>query len=553
MNKSFSCHNSRSTSHHICLFIIVSLLLVQFFLRVHSTLELPISVDEYSHIERATAVCSLKENPVNFSQGKFLLYFWLALFRPETTLAGLFVSRAAIALFSLLTGAALAAMARDLFGWKTMLPSLAFYALAPHALFFERIVLADPLAAGLATIVGWQTFLLVKKPDRVRGAFVGLLISMAILAKLTTSFLFVLPVLSVLLFDDICSFAAFRSSVQNARHEFRIRYQSSFISALTVSAGILGIVLICILLSLFSGQTPVLFPSSMRLQSNTDQNFSQQALMYLSRQASMGNIFDRLFSLPMIVFLFLAGMVLVRQYRRQMFYVLVWLGLLWFPIMILSTTPRARYLMIGVPALAIIFGAGSTAIGNIVGEKFRGAFKGPSRIGWQSLVATLICVTLIVIWAAALAIPFAYNAIADPAEAKLPTLDTRNYLLGPSNAWGSREALSYLDAHGKRTDKGFVPVYAVLWRCYLAEIYLVDGFSWSCQNLFEYGQYHLTPEMFEWDFMTHNMPEITYIYVIAEGEPDWQTLSPSLHWQKVLCLSHPQKYEPICVWHASKS
>jgi hypothetical protein len=77
--------------------------------------------------------------------------------------------------------------------------------------------------------------------------------------------------------------------------------------------------------------------------------------------------------------------------------------------------------------------------------------------------------------------------------------------------------------------------------------------SWSCQNLFPYGEYQLTPEMFEWDVMTHNVPEITYIYVITEGEPDWQTLSSFLHWQKVLCLSHPQKDEPICVWQTSKS
>ena len=176
-----------------------------------------------------------------------------------------------------------------------------------------------------------------------------------------------------------------------------------------------------------------------------------------------------------------------------------------------------------------------------------------SHIGWQALAATLIPVILIVIWATWLAIPFAYHAIDDPAELELPELDSYNYLLGQSNAWGSREALSYLDAYGQRSDKDVVPVHAVLWRCDLAEIYLVDGFSWSCQNVFPYGEYQLTPEMFEWDVMTHNVPEIAYIYVITEGEPDWQTLSPFLHWQKVLCLSHPQKDEPICVWQTSKS
>lgn len=331
LNKSSGCHNSWSISHPICLLFFASLLSVQFFLRIHSTLEMPISVDEYSHIERAVAVYGLKENPINFGQGKLLLYFWLALFRPETTLAGLFVSRVAIALFSLLTSAALAATARNLFGWKTMLPSLVFYALAPHSLFFERIVLADPFAAGFATIVAWQSVLLVAKPGRVRGAFVGLLISMAILAKLTTSFLLVLPVLSAPLFYDICSFAAFRSSVKSTSHEFRIRYQSSFIYALTVSAGILGIVLILTILSLFSGQKPELIADNMRLQSNTDQNLSRVVLMW---PILMWNIFDRLLSLPMIVFLFLAGIALVRRYRKQMFYVLVWLGLLWLPLMI---------------------------------------------------------------------------------------------------------------------------------------------------------------------------------------------------------------------------
>ena len=82
------------TAQHIA--IVVVLLLLQLFLRVHSNTTQQGYVDEGFHNQRAAVVWQFQVNPGSFSNGKLLTYFWLGLFEGDHSTA-LFVSRTAIA------------------------------------------------------------------------------------------------------------------------------------------------------------------------------------------------------------------------------------------------------------------------------------------------------------------------------------------------------------------------------------------------------------------------------------------------------------------------
>src|SRR5690606_31406229 len=114
-----------------------------------------------------------------YSHGKLLYYYWLGLFGTDRT-AALEMMRLATALLSLLTLAAVAASARALFGPGAALAAALVYALAPFAVFFERMALADPLATALATLTAWHSVLLARAPSLRRGLVTALLANGAI-------------------------------------------------------------------------------------------------------------------------------------------------------------------------------------------------------------------------------------------------------------------------------------------------------------------------------------------------------------------------------------
>src|SRR5690606_18968768 len=137
------------------LVLVVALLLVQCALRIHKSAAFPVYIDVSRHIHRAQLVYTFENNPIEFSNGKLLVYYWLGLFSPQGHSA-VIVGRYAIAIVSLITGAVTCSIARRLFGPLPALFALAFYALAPHVVFFERLALADPVASALATLSIWQ-------------------------------------------------------------------------------------------------------------------------------------------------------------------------------------------------------------------------------------------------------------------------------------------------------------------------------------------------------------------------------------------------------------
>lgn len=181
------------------LWIAALLLLAQFLIRVHHITVLDPYIDESYHISRASIVWDFDANPGRFAHGKVLLYFWLGFFQAAPSVV-LFTSRAAIALFSLITGASIYQIGRILHNRRAGALALLLYAILPLAFFYESMAMADPFAAALAALVAWRSLVFARHPSGREGALLGMLIALASLAKLTLALIPVLPVLAALLY-----------------------------------------------------------------------------------------------------------------------------------------------------------------------------------------------------------------------------------------------------------------------------------------------------------------------------------------------------------------
>ena len=179
--------------------IVFALLLVMLALRVWNLEVQDAYIDEGFHIWRAMDVWHFDENPGRFAHGKLLLYYWLA---PAAHLSSpdmlLWTCRLALALFSMVTGAAIYAIGRRLSDHATGVVALAIYAVLPIAVYYERMAMADPLASGLTALLILALLTTVRRPTWMGGVVVGILAAAATMAKVTVGLVVLLPALAAI-------------------------------------------------------------------------------------------------------------------------------------------------------------------------------------------------------------------------------------------------------------------------------------------------------------------------------------------------------------------
>src|SRR5690606_175379 len=163
---------------------VVALLLIVFAVRAHNALAMPIFNDESLHIGRAQIVWTFDSPATSFTAGKLLGYYWLGAFGFDR-LDALHGGRLVFALAVLLGAAATYRVGRALFGHAVGLLALLFYAIAPYLVFYERMILADQLAAAFGMLAVWAGIRLARRPTRRAGLLSGLFVALAVLAKLT--------------------------------------------------------------------------------------------------------------------------------------------------------------------------------------------------------------------------------------------------------------------------------------------------------------------------------------------------------------------------------
>lgn len=431
---------------------VIGLLLVLFFIRTHNILVQNPYVDEGFHIKRAGIVWNFDQNPGRISHGKLLLYYWLGLFEtgPETALAA---SRLGMAVFSLITGSTIYLLGRLLYKHAAGLVALGLYAVLPLALFYERMAMADPVAAGLAAIIAWRSLVFVKRPDTWHGVELGVLLALATLAKLTMGFMPALPGIAALIYTPWR-----RRNLGQQIVDFRKRYTPPLIMA----AFVVGLI-----------WAPLAIPAY--LARNSDNPFvlvdAFNVRASAQEPASPTEYFDE--TLPLIeqvttrallvalvaaTLYQLAAVFWNRRIFRSGVFVLGWFMLILGLTLVGARLSTLRYVMpLGVPAVLILGGA-ITSLADIR----------PRPLRWIVRPALVVAIA---VWVIGFALPFAHTDLTDPDELDFSgtnwTEYQSGYLIADAAVRDAADALNAIQPHLK-------PLYATWWLCHLMYFYTDD-------------------------------------------------------------------------------
>jgi hypothetical protein len=317
---------------------VMALLVFMFFLRAHHiTVQEPF-IDEGAHVARANAVRSFEQHPAREANGKLLLYLWLGLFElPPIT--ALYVSRTAIALFSLINGAALYTLGRQIGSHTVGLLALGGYAVLPLAFFFERIALADPLAAALVSVLAWRSMIFARRPSLQEGGVVGVWVALAMLAKLTVGLIPLLPVAAAFVFYSWQSSDGWRPQLA--------RWTGTYLPGLLVAAGVVTLfwlpVVIPALLAKLDGDPFVLVygENLQPLESTAPLRELRSILPKISKYTTPEFL---VISVLALGYLLWAGRSHPALLRNALF-LAAWLMLITVLSLVASTGIRSRYLM----------------------------------------------------------------------------------------------------------------------------------------------------------------------------------------------------------------
>ncbi|MBI5929458.1 MAG: glycosyltransferase family 39 protein [Chloroflexi bacterium] len=512
------------------LFLIVLICLLHFGLRAHRPTHLPLFIDEDRHLRRAANVEDLWTLGLN-SHGKYLLYILIAPFNTERSQA-LWASRVAVALFSLVGLAALYRLTEKLFGRPAAFIAIGFYALAPYALFYERMALADGPAGVLATLTALYSLTFAQRPNYRRATVVGLLVGLAALAKLTMMFIAILPVMAIFLFNQdrpqlpVAKISNLHQMVNILSKQFLANFRY------LVVAGV-----VCIVVWL-----PVLLPVGTAIVTGqkyvlVDRYLAGDNLLKegnWDKLVGIWNTFPMLLSPLMVVLILFCVALLVWKAPRRANYVLFWLVLAYLPTILLVGWVQTRYFTPGIFPLAMLLGAGIVATQDIRVPKVS---IQPSR-----LLPALLTV-VVVMWGVFYALPFAYDAAYDAPKIELPDRDEKQYYQTRYSAYGLLDAMDYLEAKGKPAGRR-VEVMGVMFLCESMDLYTYPKVDLTCLS-----DGYTNPSINNaWQTLTARAQEEQPLYLIVEDYRDIPTSDSELTWQRLQSIQRPKDGVWVTVW-----
>lgn len=452
--------------------VVVALLLIAFFTRAHDALAMPAFNDESLHIRRSEIVWRF-DDPVSFTAGKLLGYYWLGAFGFDR-LDALHGGRLVYALAVLIGAAATYRVGRALFGHAVGALALLFYATAPYLVFYERMILADQLAAAFGMLAVWAGIRLARRPTRRIGALSGALVSLAILAKLTAAPFALVSLVAIWTLGERPPRGATGSRWRDRlARVVPPRYWPALAAAYAVSA-IAGLPFMLYPIFRQAQQEPVLLVgTNLFVTGGFDRVIAENI-------PALGETLAGFFGVPaVIVGLIAAGWALVAARRRALYLALCAL-LPWSIILALSPDPSNRYWLLGMPPLLALVSAGlwlgAEGLARRVGRAL-------ARIGLAGLIG---------VWLAAVALPFAWNAWNDPLALRLPEHDRWEYVTNFSSGYGWIDAVAALPDLPRSEASGRVPVVSTIVACHALRLYLPeDGvvdlrcpfFGWQGEHL----------------------------------------------------------------------
>lgn len=496
---------------------VVGILLLQFFLRSHDILAMPAYADESLHIRRAEIVWDF-ESQWSWLPKKVLLYYYLGLFETERV-NYLLVSRLAVALSTLLGGAGMYAIGKRLFNHQISVMALFIYAVIPFATFFDRMALADPFTMALSMVTIWVCLLWIKHPTFQMSIGVGMLFTLTLLAKLTAAGFIAAPIVGIWLFE----------------HHENLRQR--YLKPLVVMGVVLAAVWIPIFIPIAIGQAnnePIVFIDDHLLNIHEkDQNFIENFVDNVWIAIEQSAIF---MWTPVVILTVMSAGVLLKFHPKQGWFLLILFLLAWLPAVAFGSQPSSRYLVIGVPFLALMLTGGLYTLT----EKLR---EDERRLTLQrALMVGLMVYGLA--WGG----HFFEQAITKSEDLNLPELDLWRYVQSTTAGFGQREAVDYLQTDAERSSvTGKAEVYGILGSCHTLRLYIETQ---STMNLtcaeYSFIDHQMSPETLA--DMMQQVEKNGWIYILVEPSLETNYDELPLTWELETVFPRPHDGRVLELW-----
>ncbi len=511
--------------------VIIILLWIAFFVRIHEITTLPPFNDESLHIRRAEVVFS--DRDIALTPSKTLVYFWLGLFDVDRE-GGVWVARVATSLFSLLGLAGVYATARYIFGRFGGFVSLLLAAFSPFLFFFDRIALSDPFAAALVIIFVWLTLRFAQRPQSFTALGLGMMLFLTIYAKILNLPFVALPPIALLIYHApkpprYTPHAMWQWGYHNLSPYWRklgIVYTTFVVCWLPSTLHVIERTL--------TGQRVMIVNNNL-VVGLAEEKTPLETILQNFR--TVWNIHWILHSPLLWLTIIIAFVLILWQFPRHGLFLFVSIALAWCMPIILSAELSTRYLL---PAVLISFvGVGGLA------EILRKTHPKTQWIIW-GLIST---------WLVFYGIPFIRTAWHDPTELSLPTRDQWEYFSNFSSGYALVDAAQDFYQLPISQPSNRVHILGLVGSCHQIRLYLPDAYAedngpvWL--TCLEFGwQGELLPQVIE-TIQAHLKTE-SQVYLLIEPDLpffEFSALEGYWHWEQIKVYSRPYDGMKVVLYH----
>ncbi len=529
----------------IDLLTISGLLLLAFGLRAHLVEAVPPFNDESLHIGRAENVFTDRDTAL--TPYKTLVYFWVGAFQPERP-ESVFVGRTVVSLFALLGLAGTYALGRLLFGrWAATL-ALTLAVFSPFMIFFDRLLLSDPMTSALAVLMLWLSIVLARRGASC-GRYcplamgVGVLGFLLVMAKTIGLPLLAMPAIAVLLYGQGThpvnfSFGTLRNWTLQRLLAYRDRLLTVYVTfSLCFIPSIVHLIERTV-----TGQYVTIVNNNLVLGLAEDRSPPE---VVLDNMEKVWNVNWTLHG-PVLWLAIIVGMsVLLRIRPRAGLYLLVGILLAWSMSVLLGAELSTRYMLPGtLPSLVVLSGAVHVTI-----QALR------NRQPIRRLPLRSVVFGSVGLWVVVFAVPFIDNAWHEPTALELPARDEWEYFTNFSAGYGLVDAADDFYELERAEPSGRVNVIGLVGSCHQIRLYVPnartedDGpiwltcpaFGWSGENL-----------MIVAEDIQQRLATQSAVYLLIEPEIpffDPEDLRPYWNWREVERYQRPNGGMEIVLYH----
>lgn len=521
-----------------------ALLLLAFGIRAHLIEAIPPFNDESLHIGRAENVFTDRDTAL--TPYKTLVYFWVGAFQPERP-ESIFLGRTVVSMFALLGLAGTYATGRLLFGrWAATL-ALSFAVFSPFMIFFDRLLLSDPMTSALAMLMIWSSIILARRPATC-GRYcplaigVGVLGFLLVMAKTIGLPLLAMPTIAILLYSN---------GAVPENYRFKTRRDWAIQRVLAYRERLLTVYVtffLCFVPSIMhlvertvTGQYVTIVNNNLVLGLAEDRSPPEVFIDNLVKVWDVNlTLHGTLLWLAIIVAL--AALLWLRM--RAGLYLFVGILLAWSMSVVLGAELSTRYMMPGtLPMFVVLGGAAHTLI---------------QRIGSTASIQRLLRSATIAVtglWVLLFAAPFINNAWHEPTTLALPERDEWEYFTNFSSGYGLVDAADDFYELERAEPSGRVNVIGLVGSCHQIRLYVIDArtedsgpiwltcpaFGWSGENL-----------MIVADDIRARMATESTVYLLIEPEIpffDPEDLRPLWNWEVIERYKRPNGGMEIVLYH----